>query len=254
MHSNQEHEGRVALITGAAGAGIGRAVAERLAEDGATVVVTDSHVRRTAEVTASLAERFGADRVVGYPLDVGDRAGIDHLVDAVERDVGGVDLLVNNAAINVLTEVVDMDPADWDRTLDVDLTGPWYLCRRVLPGMRARGFGSIVTITSVAAFLGGGREGPYAAAKAGLHSLTRSIAVENGHLGIRANAVAPGIIRSKFVDKHIDRFTEEIDRTPVRRLGEPADVAEAVAFLCSEHASFITGEVLNVSGGWYLRP
>lgn len=254
MAENGEHEGRVALVTGAAGAGIGRAVAERLAEDGATVVVTDSHARRTKEVTAEMASRFGDDRVVGHELDVGDRAAIDEVVAAVERDVGPVDILVNNAAINVLTEVVDMDPSDWDRTLDVDLSGPWYLSRRVLPGMRAKGFGAIVAVTSVAAFLGGGSEGPYAAAKAALHSLTRSIAVENGHHGIRANAVAPGIIRSKFVDKHLDRFTEEIERTPARRLGEPRDVAEAVAFLCSERSSFITGEVLNVSGGWYLRP
>ncbi|HEU5085034.1 MAG TPA: SDR family NAD(P)-dependent oxidoreductase [Acidimicrobiales bacterium] len=254
MAEDREHEGRVALVTGAAGAGIGRAVAERLAEDGATVVVTDSHARRTKEVTAALASRFGDDRVVGHELDVGDRTAIDEVVAAVERDVGPVDILVNNAAINVLTEVVDMDPADWDRTLDVDLSGPWYLSRRVLPGMRAKGFGAIVAVTSVAAFLGGGSEGPYAAAKAALHSLTRSIAVENGHHGIRANAVAPGIIRSKFVDKHLDRFTAEIERTPARRLGEPRDVAEAVAFLCSERSSFITGEVLNVSGGWYLRP
>lgn len=254
MVEEREHEGRVALVTGAAGAGIGRAVAERLAEDGATVVVTDSHARRTEEVTAELASRFGTDRVVGYELDVGDRTAVDEVIDAVERDVGPVQLLVNNAAINVLTEVVDMDPSDWDRTLAVDLSGPWYLSRRVLPGMRAEGFGAIVAITSVAAFLGGGSEGPYAAAKAALHSLTRSIAVENGHHGIRANAVAPGIVRSKFVDKHLDRFTAEIERTPVRRLGEPRDVAEAVAFLCSERSSFITGEVLNVSGGWYLRP
>lgn len=253
MSEPREHEGRVALVTGAAGAGIGQAVADRLAAEGATVVVTDVHERRTGEVTAKLRERHGSERILGHPLDAGSREAIDRVVDAVEQEVGGVDILVNNAAINVLTEVVDMEPADWDRTLDVDLTGPWYLARRVLPGMRERGWGSVVNVTSVAAWLGGGNEGPYAAAKAGMHSLTRSIAVENGRFGIRANAVAPGIIRSRFVEKYLDRFEDEIERTPLRRLGDPEDVAEVVAFLCSDRSCFVTGEVINVSGGWYVR-
>jgi NAD(P)-dependent dehydrogenase (short-subunit alcohol dehydrogenase family) len=253
MVEPREHEGRVALVTGAAGAGIGQAVADRLARDGATVVVTDAHERRTGEVTAALRERHGVDRVVGHPLDVGVRADVDRVVDAVVADLGAIDILVNNAAINVLTEVVDMDPADWDRTLDVDLSGPWYLTRRVLPGMRARGWGSVVNVTSVAAWLGGGNEGPYAAAKAALHALTRSIAIENGPYGIRANAVAPGIIRSRFVEKYLDRFEGEVAKTPLRRLGEPDDVADVVAFLCSDQSRFVTGEVVNVSGGWYVR-
>lgn len=254
MAARAEHEGRVALVTGAAGAGIGRAVAERLAEDGATVVVTDVHERRTKEVTDDLTARFGPGRAVGHLLDAGDREAIDRVVGAVEHDVGPVDILVNNAAVNILTDVVEMAPDDWEQTLEVDLTGPWYLCRRVLPGMCERRFGAIVNITSVAAFIGSSGEGPYAAAKSALHSLTRTMAVENGPYGVRANAVAPGIIRSRFVEKYIDRFEPEAERTPVRRLGEPRDVAEAVAFLCSYRSSFITGEVLNVSGGWYLRP
>jgi len=248
-----EHRGRVALVTGAAGAGIGRAVARRLGLDGATVVVTDSHERRTAEVVAELSEELES-KVIGHVMDVADRAQIDEVLRRVEADVGGVDIVVNNAAINVLVEVAEMDPADWDRTMAVDLTGPWYLIRGALPHMRERGWGSVVNVTSVAGWLGGGREGPYAAAKAALHSLTRTVAIENGHHGIRCNAIAPGIIWSKFVERHAASFDGEVERTPLRRLGQPDDVANVVAFLCSEQSSFITGETINVSGGWYMRP
>jgi 3-oxoacyl-[acyl-carrier protein] reductase len=121
--------------------------------------------------------------------------------------------------------------------------------------MRENGRGSIVNVSSVAAYNGGrGREGPYSAAKAGLHEVTRSVAIEAGPYGIRCNAVAPGIINSRFLDKHRERFEVEINATPLRRFGDPQDVANVVAFLVSDESSFITGEVITVSGGWYLRP
>lgn len=243
-----------ALVTGAAGDGIGQAIARRLLDDGARVVVTDIHQRRTEAVARELAAIHGSDRVVGIPLDVGDRDAIDRVVAHVTAEVGTVDVLVNNAAINVLTEVDRMDPADWDRTMAVDLSGPWYLCRALLPGMYDRGWGSIVNVTSVAGFLGGGREGPYAAAKAALHSLTRTLALEGGPRGVRANAVAPGIIESKFIERHREQFDAEAAKTPLRRLGFPAEVASVVAFLCSDDASYVTGETITVSGGWYMRP
>jgi NAD(P)-dependent dehydrogenase (short-subunit alcohol dehydrogenase family) len=246
--------GRVALVTGAAGDGIGQATARRLLEEGARVVVTDSHERRTREVAAELGGKFGEDRVVGIVLDVADRASIDAALAEVAARFGVVDIVVNNAAINVLTEVAEMDPADWDYTMAVDLSGPWYLTRALLPGMYELGRGSIVTITSVAGYLGGGREGPYAAAKAALHSLTRTLALEGGPRGVRANAVAPGIIESKFIAKHRANFEAEIEKTPLRRLGLPDDVASVVAFLCSEDSAFVTGETITVSGGWYMRP
>ena len=138
--------------------------------------------------------------------------------------------------------------------IDIDLTACFYLSRKVLPGMIERGYGNIVNVTSVAGYLtGGGREGPYAAAKAALHALTRTIAFEGGPHGVRCNAVAPGIITSKFVEKYRDDFEREVRRTPLRRLGSPEDIANAIAFLLSEQSSFITGETLNVSGGWYMR-
>lgn len=254
FHSEGHLAGRIALVTGAAGRGIGQATARRLARCGATVIVTDNHKRRTAEVTAALASEFGNERIHGELLDVADRENVDAVVARVGESVGPIDILVNNAAINILTSVHEMDPADWDRTLDVDLTGPWYLSRAVIPGMIALGRGSIVNVTSVAGFLGGGGEGPYAAAKAALHSLTRSIANEGGASGIRCNAVAPGIVRSRFVDEREEHFAPERERTPLRRFGEPDEIASVIEFLVSDAASYVTGEVITASGGWYMRP
>jgi 3-oxoacyl-[acyl-carrier protein] reductase len=248
-----EHAGRVALVTGAAGEGIGQAIARRLASDGALVAVTDIHERRTAEVAEKLAVDFPG-QVRGYPFDVADKARCDEVLAAVGRDLGPVDILVNNAAENVLAPVSEYTDEDWDRGIAVNFTGCFYLTRRVLPGMMERGWGSIVNITSVAAWLsGGGREGPYASAKAALHSLTRAVAFEGGPRGVRCNAVAPGIIWSKFVRRYEQSFRDEIEKTPLRRLGEPREVADAVAFLVSKQSSFVTGEVLNVSGGWYMH-
>ncbi|MFO1538699.1 MAG: SDR family NAD(P)-dependent oxidoreductase [Actinomycetota bacterium] len=245
--------GRVALITGAAGSGIGRACARRLAAEGAAVVVTDVHEGRTAATVADLQAEFPGATVVGHLLDAGDRDQIDAVVDAVTTDLGPIDLLVNNAAVNVLGLVVDYDPADWDRVLAVDLTGCWYLAKRVMPGMIERGGGSVVNVSSVASALGGGgTEGPYAAAKAGLQSLTRTIAAEGGSFGIRANAIAVGIVWTKFVEKHADRLAPEAERTPLRRLGQPEEIAAVVAWLASEESSFVTGATINASGGWYM--
>lgn len=246
-------EGRVALVTGAAGSGIGRATARRLAAEGASVVVTDVHPGRTATTVAEIQDEFPGTRVVGHVMDTGDRAAIDAVVGAVTADLGPVDLLVNNAAVNVLGLVVDYDPADWDRVIEVDLTGCWYLTKSVMPAMIERGHGSVVNISSVASSLGGGgTEGPYAAAKAGLQSLTRTVAAEGGPYGIRANAIAVGIVWTKFVEKHADRLAPEAERTPIRRLGQPAEIAAVVAWLASDESSFVTGATVNASGGWYM--
>lgn len=245
-------EGRVALVTGAAGDGIGKAVARRLAAGGAAVVVTDIHERRSMETAETLRQEFG-DRIVGYAYDVADRERGDAILTEVAERLGPVDVLVNNAAENVLAPISDYTVEDWQRGIDVNLTGCFHLIQRALPMMMEQGWGSIVNITSVAAWLaGGGREGPYAASKAALHSLTRSVAWEAGPRGVRCNAVAPGIIHSKFVDKYQRDFDREIEKTPLRRIGDPEEVADVVAFLVSEASSFVTGEIINVSGGWYM--
>jgi NAD(P)-dependent dehydrogenase (short-subunit alcohol dehydrogenase family) len=246
-------EGRVALVTGAAGAGIGKACARRLGRDGAAVVVTDVHARRTEQTVTELATELDVP-VVGHVLDVTDRERVGIVLDAVRASLGPVDVLVNNAAINVLGTVADYDPHDWDRVLAVDLSACWHLTQRVLPGMTELGQGSIVNISSVAAYLGGaGTEGPYAAAKAGLQSLTRTVAAEAGPHGVRCNAVAVGIVLSRFVEKHLDTLGREAERTPLRRLGRPDEIAAVVAWLASDESSFVTGETINASGGWYMR-
>jgi NAD(P)-dependent dehydrogenase (short-subunit alcohol dehydrogenase family) len=247
-------DGRVALVTGGAGAGIGGAVCDRLAAEGAAVVVMDDHERRTAEAVERLRASHDVP-VMAAPVSVADRPAVDTLVARIAAELGPVDVLVNNAAINVQGSIFAYDPADFDAVVQVDLTACWYLIRAVLPGMREQGRGSIVNVTSVSAYTGGrGREGPYSAAKAALHELTRSVAIEAGPFGIRCNAVAPGWIRSKFLEKHLERVQGELELTPLRRWGTPEDVAGVVAFLVSDDAAFVTGEVVNVSGGWYLRP
>ena len=251
-----EFAGRVALVTAAAGHGIGQAMARRLAAGGARVVVTDIHAARTRQVTAAIAADYPAATVVGYPMDAGDREQIDAVVDDVTASLGPVRILVNNAAVNVVGSIFGYDPANWDWAVRVNLTGPWYLCYRTMPLMRDAGGGVIVNVGSYAPDVGGsGIEAPYAATKGGLAALTRG----------------PGPRRRPAPDPrrlpvHGRRQGHQVRRRQ-RRTGWPgtgppgrsatcratADIAEAVAFLASDRAAFITGEVLNVAGGSYMR-
>jgi len=249
-------DGQVAIVTGA-GRGLGRSHALALAERGTKVVVNDlgDDSGRSANADAVVAEIIKAGgEAIANGANVANFEQVQGMVKQAMDAWGRVDILINNAAENVLAPVSEYTDEDWDRGIAVNFTGCFYLTRRVLPGMMERGWGSIVNVTSVAAWLsGGGREGPYASAKAALHSLTRAVAFEGGPRGVRCNAVAPGIIWSKFVRRYEKSFRDEIEKTPLRRIGEPTEVADAVVFLVSEQSSFITGEVLNVSGGWYMH-
>lgn len=251
-----DFEGKVALVTGGAGDGIGSHTVRRLAQEGAAVAVVDIHERRCRQVAEKIASELGA-RVAAFPGDIADRARMREVVDEVTRDLGPIDVLVNNAAENVLAPIREFTMSDWDRVLDVDLTAPFHLVRLLLPGMIERRRGAIVNISSIAGWLGDaneGREAPYASAKSALFSLTRSVAFEGGPFGVRCNAVAPGLIWTKFVARYQDQFQHEVERTPLRRFGQPEEVAELVAFLASDRSAFITGEAINISGGWYMRP
>src|SRR5690606_7521825 len=140
--------------------------------------------------------------VLGFTADVADRGAVDELLATASKQLGTIDIVVNNAAINVQGSVFDYDPDDFDAVIGVDLTAPWYVIRRTIGPMRDLGHGSIINIGSVAAWNGGrGREAPYSAAKAGLHEITRSVAIEAGPWGIRCNAIAPGLVQSRFVEK-----------------------------------------------------
>ena len=248
-----EFHGRIALITGAAGAGIGQATARRLAAGGARVVVTDIHDRRTHEVAARLGEEFPDTTVIGIPMDAGDRGHIDATIAQVTDTLGPVQILVNNAAVNVVGSIFDYDPENFDWCVRVNLTGPWYLCRAVMPLMRDAGGGVIVNVSSYAPDVGGGGiEAPYAITKGGLNVLTRSCAHEGGRFGIRAVTVSMGIVTgTKFVDDHPELLG--MSESPMGEHADAASVAEAIAFVASDRARHITGEILNVAAGAYMR-
>ncbi|MCE2392254.1 MAG: SDR family oxidoreductase [Proteobacteria bacterium] len=251
--SDGEHAGRVALVTGAAGGGIGLCTAHELAGQGAAVALNVVSPRRTAEVEAALQSEFGP-RVRGYCFDVTDRTATDEGLDRIARELGPVDILVNNAAINLLGRFSEYAPEDWDRVIAADCTACFYLIRKLLPGMLERGRGSIVNVSSVASYQpGGGLEGAYASAKAAVNAITRTVAQEGGPRGVRCNGVAPGLVRTAFIERHLERLAPQIERIPLGRMAEPAEIAGVIAFLCSGRASYITGETLTVSGGLYMR-
>lgn len=240
-------------MTAAAGAGIGRGVAERLAAGGATVAVTDIHERRARETADALADAgFSA---VAYRLDVGDRDEIERVVAAITKEHGPPQILVNNAAVNVIGSVFDYSVEHWDWTVAVNLSGPWHLCRAVMPLMRDAGGGAIVNVSSLAADVGGaGIEGPYAITKGGLNVLTRSCAHEGAPFGIRSNAVTMGVVEdTKFIKDHPEIAQEALPLVPLGRHVCVSDITETVAFLASPRSASITGEIVNVAAGYYMR-
>ena len=245
--------GRVVLITGAAGMGLGQATARHFAAAGATVVVTDVHERRTSEVADAIAADHPSATVVGYPMDAGDRAHIDAVVDEVHRTLGPVQILVNNAAVNVLGSIFDYDPEHWDWCLRVNLSGPWYLCRATMPGMRDAGGGAIVNVSSYAADVGAADEAPYAVSKGGLNVLTRTCANEGGPHNIRANTVTAGIMRgTKFVEDHPQLLEHAVAATPLGSYPTADEVAEVIGFLASDRARHITGGNVYVTAGAHM--
>lgn len=256
-NSNGANEscGAVALVTGAAGIGIGQAIARRLASGGARVVVTDIHERRTREVAEALAADYPDTDVCGYPMDAGDRGHIDDVVAQVADRFGAIDILVNNAAVNYVKPIFDFDPAHWDRVMDVNINGPWYLARRIFPLMRERGGGVVINISSYAPDVGGaGLETAYAVSKGALNTLTRCLAHEGGPYGIRANTVAMGVVEdTKFIQDHPELLARPDTYGPLETLPSKNEIADVVAFLASPRAAHITGEVINVAGGAYMR-
>lgn len=249
--------GRVALVTGAAGQGIGRAVAARLVAANAHTVVTDIHPERLDRVTEELAADAPAGtQVIGRMLDVTDIEGMEAVTKDVAEELGPIQILVNNAAYNVMGPIWDYSRDDWDRVMVTNVTGPWYLSKLAMIQMRDAGGGAIVNVSTVAPDCGGmGLEGPYAVSKGGLNALTRSCAHEGGPFGIRCNTVTMGLVRgTRFTDvHHPELIPDAVADAPLGALPHADDIAEAVAFLASDRARFITGETLNVDAGAFMR-
>ena len=238
-------QGKIAIVTGA-GQGIGRGIAEKLAAEGATVVVTDLN-EATAKETAE------AVNGVGMQADVTSRESVDAMVAQVHRQFGRVDVLVNNAGWDKASPFVDSDPADWDRVIAINLYGVLHTCKAVLPIMAAQGSGSIVNLASDAGRVGSSGEAVYSAAKGGVIAFTKAIAREMARHQVNANAVCPGptdtaLFASMGGDnpKLREALTKAI---PLRRLAQPSDLANVVAFLASDEASYVTGQTVSVSGG-----
>lgn len=237
--------GRVAAVTGAA-RGIGEAIATLFRDEGATVFSIDLGEPETAHP--------GVHYLTG---DVSNAGSVAAAFEAIDRDAGRVDVLVNNAGIQRVALAQKMTEADWHAVLNTHLTGMFLCAAQAIPRMRARKAGAIVSIASAAGIVGIPGRGPYSAAKAGIMSLTRVLAMENAKANIRVNAVAPGFTRTKLVEQALrDGSMKEdwqLERVPMGRLAEPREIADAVAYLASDRASYVTGQTLVVDGGWTVQ-
>ncbi|MFJ5786264.1 SDR family oxidoreductase [Streptomyces hydrogenans] len=242
--------GRTAVVTAAAGAGIGGATARRLLEDGARVVLSDAHARRLKESEAALAAEFGADRVASLPCDVTDETQVAALLDLAEERHGRLDIVVNNAGLGGTADLVDMTDEQWDKVLDVTLNGTFRCTRAALRRMKAAGAGGVlVNNASVVGWRAQKGQAHYAAAKAGVMALTRCAALEAAAYGVRVNAVSPSLaMHPHLVKVTTPELLEELtSREAFGRYAEPWEVANVIVFLASGYASYLTGEVLSVS-------
>jgi len=237
--------GKVALVTGGA-RNLGRADSLVLAQEECAVAVADVNGEGAQETAQEIVATGGAARA--YTCDIVDRTQVAATVAQVEKDLGPVDILVNNAAIVfTLAQLKDMKDEDWDLNVSVNLTGAYNMTRAIFPGMRERRWGRIICMASVAGLMGGFGQTAYSTTKMGVIGFARSVALEGARYNVTANVIAPGIIGPMVrLSPMYDRM---VKRVAMQREGEPEDIAHAVAFLCSERARYITGAVLTVTGG-----
>ncbi|MCQ9135380.1 SDR family oxidoreductase [Streptomyces hilarionis] len=241
--------GRSAVITAAAGAGIGGATARRFLEEGARVMISDAHPRRLKAYEAELAEEFGPGSVAALPCDVTDERQVRALFDAAVAAHGRLDVVVNNAGLGGTSPLADMSDEQWTRVLDVTLNGTFRCTRAALRLMRASGGGVIVNNASVVGWRAQAGQAHYAAAKAGVMALTRCAAVEAAPHGVRVNAVSPSLAMHPHLVKVTtpELLAQLTEREAFGRYAQPWEVANVIVFLASDYSSYMTGEVVAVS-------
>ncbi|WP_432142720.1 SDR family oxidoreductase [Streptomyces sp. bgisy084] len=243
-------DGRTAVITAAAGAGIGGATARRFLEEGARIVIGDAHERRLKESAAALAAEFGAGKVAALPCDVTDEGQVNALLELAEEQHGRLDIVVNNAGLGGTADLVEMTDAQWSKVLDVTLNGTFRCTRAALRRMKATGDGGvIVNNASVVGWRAQRGQAHYAAAKAGVMALTRCAAMEAAAYGVRVNAVSPSLALHPHLVKVTtpELLAELTEREAFGRHAEPWEVANVIVFLAGDYASYMTGETVSVS-------
>ena len=242
--------GKSVLVTAAAGAGIGFAAAKRAAEEGCrALLISDVHERRLSEAVEAIRQETGLQEVYGHLCDVSQESQVQSLIHAAQEQLGGIDVLINNAGLGTSRRVVDMEDAEWHKVIDVTLTGTFRVMRAALKGMQPRGQGVIINNASVLGWRAQVEQAHYAAAKAGVMALTRCAAMEAAEFGIRINAVAPSIAIHAFLKKSAseDLLSELSAKEAFGRGAEPWEIANVMIFLASDYSSYMTGEVVSVS-------
>jgi 2-hydroxycyclohexanecarboxyl-CoA dehydrogenase len=245
---------RVAVVTGG-GSGMGRAICHHLGRQGRQVAVLDINGEAVAEVARELD--VDGVRARGVQVDVSDRAAIDAAFEEVRRELGPIEILVTSAGIEGFSDFLDITPEQWDRMVAVNLSGTFHCLQLAVPDMLEGGWGRIVTISSSSAQSGTRRMSHYVATKGGVIALTKALALDLAPRGITVNTIPPGVIDTPMMRRPMESgamgsLDQIIARAPLGRLGTPDDIAVTTAFLCSEEAGYITGQQINVNGGWYV--
>lgn len=243
---------KIALVTGAS-RGIGAATALALAQQGCDLVVNYLSRSEAAHTVVKQIESLGR-KAIAVQADVSDYHQVQQMIETTVRELGGLHIVVNNAGYSSHGGIEQLSPDEWARMLAVTLTGAFYCAKLAVPHMRAAGWGRIVNVSSLRAMTGSAHGPHYAAAKAGLIGLTKSLAQELAPYNITVNAVAPGYTDTEMNRKALAEKGEQIRASiPLRRIARPDEIASVIAFLCSDAAGYITGETINVNGGLYMR-